>query len=56
MIRQRRLEALKAAEEYENTLIFFMSDNGGPCDHNGSSNWPLRGKKEASMREATVVH
>jgi arylsulfatase A-like enzyme len=41
----RLMNALKKTNQYENTLIFFMSDNGGPSDHNGSSNWPLRGKK-----------
>ncbi|MEX2174942.1 MAG: sulfatase-like hydrolase/transferase [Pirellulaceae bacterium] len=29
----------------ENTLIFFISDNGGPTQVNGSSNKPLRGDK-----------
>lgn len=39
---------LNALEEYgmmENTLIVFMSDNGGPLDHNASWNGDLRGKK-----------
>ena len=29
----------------ENTLIFFLSDNGGPTSSNGSRNTPLRGAK-----------
>lgn len=29
----------------ERTLIFFLSDNGGPLDRNGSLNTPLRGEK-----------
>jgi len=29
----------------DNTLIFFISDNGGPTQNNGSSNAPLRGNK-----------
>lgn len=29
----------------ENTLVFFLSDNGGPTDANASSNAPLRGHK-----------
>jgi arylsulfatase A-like enzyme len=29
----------------ENTLIFFLSDNGGPTQSNGSKNTPLRGGK-----------
>ncbi|MFI3320653.1 MAG: sulfatase-like hydrolase/transferase [Rikenellaceae bacterium] len=44
--------ALKEAGEYENTLIFFLSDNGGPQPSakspqagNGSSNFPFSGGK-----------
>ncbi len=44
--------ALKAAGEYENTLIFFLSDNGGPLESptnpwigNASCNYPYRGGK-----------
>lgn len=29
----------------ENTLVFFLSDNGGSTAHNGSVNAPFRGKK-----------
>lgn len=29
----------------DNTLIFFISDNGGPVGVNGSNNFPLRGAK-----------
>lgn len=29
----------------QNTLVFFISDNGGPVGVNGSDNTPLRGKK-----------
>lgn len=29
----------------KNTLIFFLSDNGGPTSHNASDNTPLRGFK-----------
>jgi len=29
----------------ENTLIVFISDNGGPCDQNASINAPLNGQK-----------
>lgn len=39
---------LKALEEEgiaENTLVVFISDNGGPCDHNASINAPLNGQK-----------
>jgi arylsulfatase A-like enzyme len=44
----RVLAALRAANLEENTLIFFLSDNGGPMTKmgpNGSSNRPLRGQK-----------
>lgn len=41
----RVLEALKQHGLDENTLVFFLSDNGGPTDHNASLNNPLRGKK-----------
>jgi arylsulfatase A-like enzyme len=29
----------------ENTLVFFLSDNGGPINHNASCNLPLNGEK-----------
>lgn len=29
----------------DNTLVFFLSDNGGPTSHNASNNAPLRGFK-----------
>ncbi len=49
----RVIEALKAQGLYENTIIFFLSDNGGPSPYNpddewywnGSSNLPFRGGK-----------
>ncbi len=37
----------------ENTLIVFLSDNGGPTDVNGSSNWPFRGVK-GELREGGI--
>ncbi len=39
------LGALKAAGIEENTLVFFLSDNGGPTRELTSSNRPLRGGK-----------
>lgn len=41
------VDALKERGEYENTLIVFMSDNGGkgPDELNGRKNSPLRGRK-----------
>jgi arylsulfatase A-like enzyme len=49
----RVLEALRAAELDENTLLFFFSDNGGPTMRgttiNGSRNTPLRGSKRTTL-------
>jgi arylsulfatase A-like enzyme len=43
------LDKLRSAGLEENTLVFFFSDNGGPCGKkfaaNASSNAPLRGSK-----------
>lgn len=41
----RIMETLKEEGLEENTLVVFISDNGGPCDHNGSVNAPLNGQK-----------
>lgn len=38
------VDALKASDQYDNTLIVFLSDNGGRTDQ-GASNFPLRGVK-----------
>lgn len=40
------LDKLRAAGPAENTLIFFVSDNGGPTAKNTSRNDPLRGYKD----------
>ncbi len=40
ILRQLRDDGLE-----ERTLVFFLSDNGGPLDRNGSRNDPLRGEK-----------
>jgi arylsulfatase A-like enzyme len=39
------LETLREQKIEENTLIFFLSDNGGAPQHNGSLNHPFRGTK-----------
>lgn len=39
------LSELKTQGVEDNTLIFFLSDNGGPLDRNGSLNTPLSGEK-----------
>ena len=36
------LDKLEELEIHENTMIFFLSDNGGPYKSNGSINLPLR--------------
>ncbi|UZD21415.1 sulfatase-like hydrolase/transferase [Algoriphagus halophytocola] len=39
------LDKLEELDIDENTLVFFLSDNGGPTSHNASDNSPLRGFK-----------
>lgn len=39
------MEAVKTEGLEENTLVVFISDNGGPVDSNGSINAPLNGQK-----------
>lgn len=39
------LDKLEELEIMENTLVFFLSDNGGPTQANASDNTPLRGFK-----------
>jgi len=39
------LNALRSANVYDNTLVFFISDNGGPTGANASRNDPLSGFK-----------
>ena len=41
----RVLGALREHEVEQNTLVFFLSDNGGPTTKNASRNAPLRGNK-----------
>lgn len=41
----RIVEELKIQGVYDNTVIVFLSDNGGPCDQNASLNAPLNGQK-----------
>lgn len=41
----RVLETLNKLGIDDNTLIFFLSDNGGPVGKNGSKNTPLKGGK-----------
>lgn len=50
------LEALRAARLEEDTLVVFISDNGGPTEMNTSSNAPLRGVKGEVREEAFGSH
>merc|ERR1712086_227843 len=51
----RGVTALKAkgSEFWNNTLVIFSSDNGGPIDH--ANNWPLRGGKGSDFEGGTRV-
>ncbi|CAL1539631.1 unnamed protein product [Lymnaea stagnalis] len=50
----RVVTALKKRHLYENTLIFFTSDNGGSTP-NGGNNYPLRGGKATIFEGGTRV-
>jgi arylsulfatase A-like enzyme len=39
------MDALEKTGASKNTLVFFLSDNGGPINHNASVNLPLNGEK-----------
>ncbi len=41
----RMIEELKAQDIYDDTVIVFLSDNGGPDTNNGSINAPYNGRK-----------
>lgn len=53
------LKKLKDSGLEENTLVFFFSDNGGPCMRgttiNGSDNSPLRGSKRTTLEGGVRV-
>lgn len=49
------LEQVKAMEQEQNTLIFFLSDNGGPTRATTSKNGPLRGFKMTTLEGGTRV-
>jgi arylsulfatase A-like enzyme len=43
----RLLDKLKETGQIDNTIIIFLSDNGGPTSDNASNNAPLRGQKSS---------
>jgi arylsulfatase A-like enzyme len=45
----RLIDLLDELDLAEDTMIFFLSDNGGPTQDNGSSNAPLRGGKSSAF-------
>jgi arylsulfatase A-like enzyme len=47
------MEKVRAAKQEENTLVFFLSDNGGPTGGNGSRNDPFSGFKN-NVREGGI--
>ena len=53
------IASLKRRKMFENTIIVFLSDNGGEV-LKGASNWPLRGKKgrlwEGGTRTPAFIH
>lgn len=47
------LQQLKSSGVADNTVVFFVNDNGGPTDVNGSLNTPFRGVK-GEVREGGI--
>jgi arylsulfatase A-like enzyme len=51
----RILDKVRAMGQEENTLVFFLSDNGGPTNQTTSNNKPLRGFKMTTWEGGTRV-
>ena len=53
------VDALKARHMYNNSVIIFSTDNGGPAaglDGNSACNYPLRGMKTTLWEGALLSH
>ena len=53
------VDALKARNMYDNSVIIFSTDNGGPAaglDGNSACNYPLRGMKTTLWEGALLSH
>lgn len=51
----RVLDAIDSLGIADNTIVVFTNDNGGPSDHNGSSNYPLAGVKSTHLEGGVRV-
>ena len=56
----RVMDKLRELDIEKNTIVFFLSDNGGPSTKNMSNNAPLQGKKsdawEGGFRVPFAMH
>jgi len=55
----RIVDALRARQIFDSTILFFSSDNGGPIYQDGaagSNNWPLKGGKASNWEGGPTSH